>query len=69
MQLSHDVRPVRLDRLHADAERRRGRFVALPFGDELNDLAFAGRHDGCPELVLRGVSTTDIVVEHEFRDG
>ena len=50
MQLSHDVRPMGLDRFHADAERQRRLFIALPFSDELNDLALPGRHDEWREL-------------------
>ena len=60
---------MRLDRFHADPERRRRLFVALPFRDQLNDLALAGRHADWREIVLRAVATPDIVVQHEFRDG
>src|SRR6266487_2850871 len=34
MQLSHEVRAVRLDRFHADPECRRRLLVALPFSDQ-----------------------------------
>ena len=69
MQLSHDVRAVGLDSLDADPERRRRPFVTLPLSDELNNLAFAGRQTDWREFVLRAVSTSDVIVQHEFCDG
>ena len=69
MQLPHDVRAVGLDRLHADTERRRRLLVAPPFRDELNDLALSGRHGDWRHVVQRGISPSDIVVQHEFGDG
>src|SRR6266487_4236928 len=59
MQLSHEVRAVRLDRFHADPECRRRLLVALPFSDQLNDLALAGRHAAWREIVLRAVATPE----------
>src|SRR5882762_9503704 len=73
MQFSHDVRAVRVDSLHADAERRSRLLAALPFSDESNDLALArgdvSRRWARRHVVLGGVSAPDVVVEHEFGDG
>ncbi len=66
MQLSHEVRAVGLDRLHADPECRRRLFATMPFSDELNDLALAGRHIHWREIALRAVCTSDIVVQYEI---
>src|SRR3981081_2929411 len=69
MQLSHDVRAVGLDRLHADTERQRRLFVTLSFSDELKDLALAGSHGDWREVVAHGGPMSDIAVQHEFGDG
>src|SRR5262245_54784293 len=50
IQLLHETRPMRLDRLRGDAEELGHRARGLSLGDELQDLALAGR-----ERVWRGV--------------
>ncbi len=43
IEFVHDVGPMRIHRLDADAKRDRNLFVGLAFGQELNNLPLACR--------------------------
>ncbi|MGA2139293.1 MAG: hypothetical protein ABSH14_10570 [Verrucomicrobiia bacterium] len=43
VEFVHDVGPVRIHRLEADAERDRNLFVGLAFNQKLDNLTLAGR--------------------------
>ena len=68
VELLQDVRAVRLDRDRADREQFGNLFVAVSFGDQLEDLplALGQRVEAIGHAFLGQVP--DVVVEHHFGD-